>query len=532
MENYDLNTTAYEPYAANAGASPDITEPTAVRTPQKPLYSLADSVCALLCFALGFIFTRYVCGYAGGLWGGVFWAAVGALGAVWVRLKGLKVTPAQTVVFIVAELFCAAPIFCANCFVNTLAAMFSFALLFYLAVSVSGAALFGKHFVLDALSGIIARPFMCFTHAPRAALGLFRGGKEGKRAKTAVYVLLGLLCAVPLTIVVVVLLMFSDSAFESVMDGFFASLPSFSFSLFWQIVFAVPMGMYVFGAISASGKPAWSYSEEAPIYRFLPPPVAYTAVTPICVFYLIYIITQLGYFTAAFGGELPLGYSYSDFARRGFFELCVIAVINLCVITLMQALVRRGEGDRRPRALRAYTIIISVFTLLLIASALSKMILYIKELGMTQLRIYTSWFMILLAIMFVLIIVLQIREFAFWRALFAAFSVMLGVLCFGNIDGAIARYNVSAYQSGALAEFDFVAVSPLGAAAVKPVAELLGDENDRCRFHAEQFLGDVLNDLNGLDDFAYFSIQKVSAEIICEREGIEPQEYAVELYRY
>lgn len=532
MESFDPNTTVntYEPSAANAGAQSDIP---AARPLPKPAYSLADSICALICFALGFIFTRYVCGYAGGLWGGIFWAAAGAAGAIRVRLKRLKVTPAQTAVFIVAELFCAAPIFCANGFVNTLAAMFSFALLFYLAVSVSGAALFGKHFVLDALAGIMVRPFMSFTHAPGAALGLFRRGKDGKKSKTALYVLLGLLCAVPLTIVVVVLLIFSDSAFENVMDNFFTSLPLFSLSLFWQIVFAVPMGMYLFGAMFSSEKPAWRYSEEAPVYRFLPPPVAYTAVTPICVFYLIYIITQLGYFTAAFGGELPDGYSYSEFARRGFFELCVIAVINLCVITLMQALVKRGEDDRRPKALRAYTIIISVFTLLLIASALSKMMLYIKELGMTQLRIYTSWFMILLAIMFVMIIVLQIREFSFWRVLFAAFSVMLGVLCFGNIDGAIARYNVSAYQSGALAEFDFSAVYPLGAAAVKPVSELLGDEDYQCRYHAARFIGSVYDDLSYMDDFAYFSIQKVSAEKICEKEGIDPQEYAtIEFYRF
>lgn len=528
MENNDHNTitNSCEPSdTANVGAPLDIPDLPTVRPLSKPKYSLTDSICAWVCFLLGFIFTRYVCGYAGGLWGGIFWAAVGALGAVYVRLKALKTSPAQIAVFIIAELFCLTPIFCANGFVNTLAAMFSFALIFYLAVSVSGAALFGKHFVLDALSGVFARPFISFTHSTRAALGLFRGGKDGKGSRTAVYVLLGLLTAIPLTIVVVVLLMFSDSAFENAMDNFFARFSNISFSLFWQILFAIPVGMYLFGSMFSSAKPAWSYSEEAPVYRFLPPPIAYTAVTPICVFYLIYIITQLGYFTAAFGGELPEGYNYSEFARRGFFELCVIAVINLCVITLMQALVKRHEGDRRPKALRVYTIIISVFTLLLIASALSKMLLYIKELGMTQLRIYTSWFMILLAIIFVMIIVLQIREFAFWKVLFAAFSVMMGVLCFGNIDGAIARYNVSAYQSGALEEFDIQAMYPLGAAAVKPVSELLNTEDTEMSEKIEYSLSKLLYEIEQKDDFAYFSIQKITAEKICESINITPVSY-------
>lgn len=504
-----------------AEAALNLPELPAAQPPAKPKYSLADSVCAWACLLLGFIFTKYVCGYAGGLWGGIFWAAAGALGAVYARINSLKVTAGQVVIFIIAELFCLTPIFCANGFVNTLAALFSFALMFYLAVSVSGAALFGKHFVLDLLSGILERPFLSFTHSPRAALSLFGNERNGKKSKNVQYVLLGLLMAIPLTVVVFVLLMYSDGVFEGVMNNFFANLTNVSFSLFWQLVFAIPVGMYLFGAMFSSSRPARSYSEKMPVYRFLPVPTACAAVTPVCVFYLIYIITQLGYFTAAFGGELPEGYSYSEFARRGFFELCVIAVINLFVITLMQALVRRQEGDRRPKALRAYTILISVFTLLLITSALSKMILYIGELGMTRLRVYTSWFMILLAAVFVMIIILQIREFAFWKSLFAAFTVMMGVLCFGNIDGAIARYNVSAYQSGALEKLDFQAMFALGSAAAEPLSELLHTEDTVTADKAANSLGVIMAETERLDGFAYFSIPKITAEKIYEREGIE-----------
>lgn len=493
----------------------------AAQPPAKPKYSLTDSICAWICLLLGFLFTRYVCGYAGGLWGGIFWAAAGALGAVYARINSLKVTRAQVVIFIIAELFCLTPIFCTNGFVNTLAAMFSFVLMFYLAGSVSGAALFGKHFVLDLLSGILERPLMSFTHSPRAALSLFGGKENGKRSQNVLYALLGLLMAIPLTVVVFVLLMYSDGVFEGIMNKFFANLTNVSFSLFWQILFAIPVGMYLFGALFSFSKPARSYSEEMPVYRFLPVPVACTAVTPVCIFYFVYLMTQLGYFTAAFGGALPEGYSYSEFARRGFFELCVIAVINLFVITLMQALVRRNEGDRRPKALRAYTIIISVFTLLLIASALSKMLLYIGEFGMTRLRVYTSWFMILLAAVFVLIIILQIRDFAFWKSLFAVFTVMMGILCFGNIDGAIARYNVSAYQSGALEKLDFRAMCTLGSAAAEPLSELLHTEDPATAEKAMHSLGVILAESESLDGFAYFSIPKINAEGICEREGVE-----------
>lgn len=515
--------------AANPAEAPlNLPDLPAAQPPAKLKYSLADSIFAWVCLLLGFLFTRYVCGYAGGLWGGIFWAAAGALGAVYARINALKITAGQTVIFIIAELFCLTPIFCTNGFVNTLAAMFSFALFFYLAGSVSGAALFGKHFVLDLLSGILERPLMSFAHSPRAALGLFGDKRNGKKSKNVQYALLGLLMSVPLTIVVFVLLMYSDGAFEGVMNKFFAERIDISFSLFWQIVFAIPVGMYLFGALFSFSKPARSYSEKAPVYRFLPVLAACAAVTPVCVFYFVYLMTQLGYLTAAFGGSLPEGYSYSEFARRGFFELCVIAVINLFVITLMQAFVRRQEGDRRPKALRAYTIIISVFTLLLITSALSKMSLYIGELGMTRLRVYTSWFMILLAAVFVMIIILQIRDFAFWKSLFAAFAVMMGVLCFGNIDGAIARYNVSAYQSGALEKLDFQAMFALGSAAAEPLSELLHTGDTVTADKAANSLGVIMAETESLDGFAYFSIPKITAEKIYAGEGIEavsPERY-------
>lgn len=50
---------------------------------------------------------------------------------------------------------------------------------------------------------------------------------------------------------------------------------------------------------------------------------------------------------------------------------------------------------------------LSIFTLILIATAISKMVMYISVYGLTQLRFYTTWFMLLLAVIFVMIIVKQ-----------------------------------------------------------------------------------------------------------------------------
>lgn len=484
---------------------------TQARHAEQPKIPAADAAFAWASLALGFVFTHFAVRYFGGIWGGIFWALFGITGAVFVKVRDIGTTPFQKVIFIIAELFCLAPLFGANMFVNLLAAAFSFILYFYLTISISGGELFGRHFILDLLQSVLVRPFENFARQPKSAFSVFRGGS---RSKNVLYALLGLLTAVPLTVVVALLLMSSDEAFSNSMRDIVKYLPRFSFSLFWEILFAVPFAMYLFGAVFSVERSAPVYEDGAPSYRIFPPVVSYFAVTPICIFYLIYIVTQFGNIASAVDKTLD----YSTFARRGFFELCAIAVINLGVIVLIQSFTKRKENDAKPLTLRIYTVLISLFTLLIIATAITKMLMYINEYGMTLMRVYTSWFMVLLALIFVLIIVLQIRNYVIWKALFAAFTAMLAVLCFGNFEGMIARYNISAYRSGALDELDVAAFDELGYSAAAPAAELLENTSDEL---LKRKLKDILEEIRVSDEyddkFAYFSIPRAQAQAAMER---------------
>lgn len=482
---------------------------------EQPKIPTSDAVFAWASLALGFIFTHFAVRYFGGVWGGIIWALFGIMGASFVKVKSVKIKPAHAVIFGVAELFCLTPIFSASLFINILAASFSFALYLYLTIVISGAELFGQHFISDLLQSVFVRPFENFSRQPKSAFSVFR---ERSRSKKIMYALLGLVIAMPLTIVVVLLLMSSDELFSNSMRNFTEHLPSLSPSLFWEIIFAIPLAMYLFGTFFSVQKKAPEHSETAPKYRILPQIASYFAVTPICVFYLVYIIMQFVNIANAIEKTLD----YSAFARRGFFELCAIAVINLAVITLIQTFTKRNEYDVKPLALRVYTVVISLFTLLIIATAITKMLMYIGEYGMTLLRVYTSWFMILLALIFVLIIALQIRNFVIWKAVFAVFTAMFAILCFGNFEGAIARYNISAYQSGKLSELDISEFSELGYSAVSPAAELLesgslsGNEIKQLRdfFKNEKYANE------NQDKFAYFSIPRAKAQSAISRLNI------------
>ena len=50
--------------------------------------------------------------------------------------------------------------------------------------------------------------------------------------------------------------------------------------------------------------------------------------------YLLYLFSQSAYFFSAFRGLLPEEFTVAEYARRGFFEMSVIAVINFIVVSI------------------------------------------------------------------------------------------------------------------------------------------------------------------------------------------------------
>ncbi len=484
-----------------------------------------DAVFAWVMFALSFVFTHFCVRFFGGLWGGIFRGLVGISIAVFARLHKIRFTAGSFIVWGISEIFCLVPIFSASGLICFLAAAFSFILDLYLMLIISGAEPFGKHFALDALLSVFERPFERFIDQPVAAFSVFRGAK---RAKNFLFALAGLVIAVPLTIVVVLLLASSDANFEKAVENIFGVFPRFSFLYIVELFFAVPIAMYLFGALRSMTNPAAPHSDAAPAYRIMPPIIAYFAVSPICVFYLIYTVIQISNIV----NIAEKAVNYSEFARKGFFELCAIAVINLFVMMIMQLFVKRAENDKKPIALRVYTIMISAFTLGIIATALTKMFLYVGEFGMTLLRVYTSWFMILLALIFVTMIIFQIWEIPLWKALFCEFTAMFFVLCFGNIEGNIAKYNISAFRAGNIEQLDISEFYELGFAAVKPASGLTPDELGRDYGDLSQWLESVSERDFSEDKFAYFSIPRVQAKNSLEGKFSEqkPLGFVVRVY--
>jgi hypothetical protein len=160
----------------------------------------------------------------------------------------------------------------------------------------------------------------------------------------------------------------------------------------------------------------------------------------------IFVVIQFAYL---FGGEANItaaGYNYSEYARKGFFELTILAVLSLGLIIVLGRETKR-ESLTAKRWFNALSTCLVVLMGVILVSAIKRLLLYEDAYGFTRLRTYTHVAIIWMGVMFVVFLVLLYRE----RLRRFAPSAAIGVLGFTltlnllNVDAFIVRQNVERY---------------------------------------------------------------------------------------
>jgi hypothetical protein len=110
--------------------------------------------------------------------------------------------------------------------------------------------------------------------------------------------------------------------------------------------------------------------------------------------FLTFVVIQVRYL---FGGAgrvaATAGLTYAEYARRGFFELVIVTALALPLLLIAHWLLR-AETRAHERLFKALAGIMVVLLFVVVASALQRMYLYQQEFGLTELRLYTTIFMV------------------------------------------------------------------------------------------------------------------------------------------
>jgi len=259
-------------------------------------------------------------------------------------------------------------------------------------------------------------------------------------------ILRGIVIALPVIAIFASLLSSADPIFATRVNEFIdlfnlENLPEYIFRLVYILLFAyVIAGTFLHAAQSTDEK----ISEDKPV---ISPFLGFTEETivlgSVIILFVTFVTIQFQYF---FGGQANIhieGYTFSEYARKGFGELVAVAFFSLLLLLGLGAITRR-ESERQRRVFSSFGVSLVGLVLVMLASAFQRLMLYEQAYGFSRLRTYTHVFMIWLAILLVSVVVLEIlrRERVIGLAMVLVslgFIVSLSLL---SVDAFIVKQNI------------------------------------------------------------------------------------------
>lgn len=295
---------------------------------------------------------------------------------------------------------------------------------------------------------------------------------SGKIGKNTGAVVIGLLIAIPVLLILVPLLVSADAAFE----GLLQQLPEINLlQLFVTLLYGTFLGWitlsYGMGLRHYNRRPA----VPKPVRKGVNVLTLNTVLCVVSLLYVVYLVSQLAYFTGGMSGILPEEYTLAQYARRGFFEMAWLCAMNLGIMVSCMALSKDA-----PLSTRLLCLFLGIVAVFFVATASAKMFLYIGSYGLTRLRVLTQIVMLFLVVVTVLVSVwLFVPKLPYMKVIVVCALIIGSALVWVDVDTQVARYNVYAYLSGELETVDVKHLYSLGDGAVPYLAQLAQEAPDQ-----------------------------------------------------
>lgn len=287
-----------------------------------------------------------------------------------------------------------------------------------------------RYFILLGCETLVSS-VQCLAH-----LRYWRENPE-KKSSNIKYVIIGVLCGLPLTCVILLLLISADDVFASMLEQVL-QLDWFGQCILIFLVFLIAFcGFYglAYGGMKVSLRQIPKQEKKGE------PVVAITISSMVAVIYLMFCFVQIRYLF--FGGiwELPEKFTYAEYARQGFFQLLFVSVLNYLMVLVAK------YRFKESKILRRLLLLISACTYVMMVSSFYRMLLYVKVYHLTFLRIVVLYFLVGLAVLFAFLIGAMYSDkvkLLKWTSLTAIAFYL--VFSYAKPDYWVAYYNTSVQQ--------------------------------------------------------------------------------------
>jgi len=256
-----------------------------------------------------------------------------------------------------------------------------------------------------------------------------------------------------MSIVAVVVFAWLLSSADAVFHTIFSTLFDFRFDddLVKQILLTACVALFFIGTFGFAFKKNQENSAEVS-----PDPLRSFGVTEVTILlssisalFFVFILLQLAYLFGGVTHLLSAGVTYADYARKGFFELNVVAILSYLIVSFAEKKIIKKD-DSHSRTFKALSSVLLVEVVLILVSAFMRLSLYEEAYGFTTIRLYSHAFMIWLGVVLILF------AYHLWknnsRAIFAfhvfgTIMLLLFAMNLLNPDAFIAQKNLERYSA-------------------------------------------------------------------------------------
>ncbi|MGV9764351.1 DUF4153 domain-containing protein [Micromonospora tulbaghiae] len=334
-------------------------------------------------------------------------------------------------------------------------------------------AIIGGRLVRSILFGLVATPFAALRGLPWVRRHITASPQEATVRKVTV--------SVVATVVVLVvfgsLLASADAAFSEALGSL---VPEINIgTVFGWLFLAVVGGLIAVAALYTLAAPPDLSTVDRAGGRRLGLLEWAPAIGALTLLFAGFVVVQ---FTTLFGGQRHVqrvaGLSYAEYARSGFWQLLFVTLLTVAVLGGVSRWARRERPVERV-LLRVLLGLISALSVVIVASALSRMWTYQKVYSFTGERIFVMAFEMLLGTVFLMIIAAGVKWKGRWipgTTVALAVAMLLGLAVL-NPEDYVARRNTLRYeQTGKIDAWYLRALS----ADATPALAKLPDPVRRC----------------------------------------------------
>lgn len=338
---------------------------------------------------------------------------------------------------------------------------------------------FTLRLVRDVCSTYLAYPFMNIGRTLSSMFSSKKNKKQGEMS-TASKIGIGLVISIPVILILLCIFSSADKIFAAMVVNVIEALNLSLGRIICDLILTAIAMLYIMplvvtlraGYAPANEPKSKDINEKRPLDAIIVTTVLFAA----SVIYLLFVAVQSRYLFFVDG--LPEDMTYAEYCRSGFFELVFVIALTTLVIALTYTFTRHNENDRLPLYTKAALLLITVFDLVMMVSAVLRLKTYIEAYDMTVSRFNAAVLIMFMAICLVaMALKIIFDKLRISAVIGGAAVVMLALYSLFNVDGFVAKYNVDRYlESKGMGTIDIDYLEDMSVAAIPELERLMSSD--------------------------------------------------------